>query len=193
MYTAFGAGIGVTLVNLAGYSLLRPALTRLGEVSLVDGNILHRLGSFRTVLNILRVHPWLGLGLSAGGASTTTSYLDYRAFGTELLSTPDNAFLRVAADSGLLGLSAIAALMGSVLLSLFLAYQRTKNPTARGFLWATLLGVVAFVGQGFVFDALSWRNVVLVFWVIVGLGMRVAVGSCTRGWSGGQDETLECA
>lgn len=170
---SLGVITGVALVSLRGYSMLDYAWARFSEMSYTtDINVVHRLRSYDTVLNILKVHPWLGLGLGAGG---NTEYLNYRASGTELLNTPDNGFLKVAADSGLLGLTAMIGLMASVTLSLFILYQRIRDPMTKSFVFAVLLAVIGFIAQNFVFDALLWRNVTLVFWILVGLGMRAAL------------------
>ncbi len=147
-------------------------------------SVSQRIAYWETAYRIYEDAPWLGIGLGNFTFFFEEKLPDRPLFPTpELLFkltpaegrnqvvVPKNMFLRVLAETGLLGTSAFLAFLVGVLgcaLYLFLGAQ----PEARFFGQAGLLGLVVFIGVAFSVDSFAVPNM----WVLFGLvtaGARV--------------------
>jgi len=100
--------------------------------------------SYRTSIDRWSEHPITGEGLG--------SYLQY----TEQYhqkGTPDGWYIRLLAESGLLGLLAFILLVGGLLWTLSRGYLLESEPLPRAIVYGALLGVVAMLINAFLIDS----------------------------------------
>ncbi len=136
-----------------------------------------RLAYWETAYLIYAAHPWLGIGLGNYTFYFQDALPDRPLFpnpellfkltpetGRNLLVTPKNLFVRLLAETGLLGtamfLAFLVAVVGCVLYLLYSPQQ-----TARAMGLAGLLILVVFVGVSFSVDSFANPNM----WVSFGL------------------------
>jgi len=136
-----------------------------------------RVAYWETAYRIYEDYPWLGIGLGnytfyfeeklPDRPLFPTPELTYKFTpeeGRNRVAVPKNMFVRILAETGLLGTSAFLAFLIGVLgcaLYLFL----TSNPEARYLGQAGLLGMVVFIGVAFSVDSFAVPNM----WVLFGL------------------------
>ena len=131
-----------------------------------DPSIRMRLRNWTLAIDRWSEHPFAGEGLG--------SYLTY----TEQYNqpgTPDGWYVRVLAESGLLGLLAFMLLVGALLWALFRAYVQETRLLPRAIVYGAALGVIAMLVNAFLIDSFVSYKIMGVFWMIVGVGTRVAV------------------
>ena len=85
----------------------------------------------------------------------------------------DRAF-RLLAESGLLGLLAFVMLAGGLLWMLLWTYSQDRRPLPRAIVYGAALTVVAVSASAVLVDTFVAYKIMGVFWMIVGVGTRVA-------------------
>jgi len=136
-----------------------------------------RLAYWETAYLIYEAHPWLGVGLGNYTFYFQDALPDRPLFpnpellfkltpeaGRNQVVTPKNLFVRLLAETGLLGtgmfLAFLMAVAGCVLFLLF-----SPQPAARSMGLAGLLSLVVFIGVSFSVDSFANPNM----WVVFGL------------------------
>ena len=125
-----------------------------------------RLRNWTLAIDRWSTHLFAGEGLG--------SYLRYTTQYNEP-GTPDGWYIRLLAESGLLGLLAFMLLVGGLLWTLFRAYVRETRPLHRAIVYGAALGVIAMLVNAFLIDSFVSYKIMGVFWMIVGVGTRIAV------------------
>ena len=136
-----------------------------------------RIAYWETAYRIYEDNPWLGIGLGnytfyfeeklSDRPLFPTPELLYKftpAEGRNRVVVPKNLFVRILAETGLLGAAAFLAFVVGILgcaLYLFMASQ----PEARYLGQAGLLGLVVFIGVAFSVDSFAVPNM----WILFGL------------------------
>jgi O-antigen ligase len=111
-------------------------------------------------------HPLLGTG-TAHYRYLAKRYGDYDG-------TPDNGYLRILAENGILGLGAMIAVFAALLKGLFRCVREATGPDFR----ASLAAVLAASFSGFYVDmitcdALQFPLTRLTFWMLAGVAMSL--------------------
>jgi O-antigen ligase len=143
----------------------------LREAFLNDPSIRMRLRNWSVAIERWSGHPIAGEGLG--------SYLQYTEQYNEP-GTPDGWYIRLLAESGLIGLLAFMLLVGGLLWTLFSAYIQETRPLPRAIVYGAALGVIAMLVNAFLIDSFVSYKIMGVFWMIVGVGTRVAVEGPAR-------------
>lgn len=123
-----------------------------------------RLFAWRTALDRIIEHPWLGMGLGTFGGSSAAFFGYHRLW-------VDNFYLQLAAEGGLILLGAFLWLLLRVGKGLVASHQATKDPF--------LSAVVAGVFGGCV--AVAFANITASVWetLVVGAGFWFLAGLAT--------------
>ncbi|MBI2174383.1 MAG: O-antigen ligase family protein [Candidatus Omnitrophica bacterium] len=126
--------------------------------------------NWQAAVGMIQDQPLLGHGLNTFMAN----YLDYWVGGERQPRYAHNCYLQVAAETGLIGLSAFLALLGFLFWTLFRGLRRVES-SFRLPLVAYMGGLLAFVlHAGIDTNFYSLRQAVL-FWVLAGLAIGLTV------------------
>lgn len=121
----------------------------------------HRSASYKTVGNILRKYPLFGVGLG----NYPQVHEKYRAQGTSsVFKTPDNIYLRLLSETGIIGLISFLAF---IIYWLFRLWQRRNNL----FEFSILAGLVGFLVNQMAADLFYWTAPQVAFWMLFGIGI----------------------
>jgi len=131
---------------------------QLGKSGDEDPSLATRLQDYEELDNLLGPHPWFGRGPDA-----LDTYVARDGGGLIL----DNQYLLLVAETGVLGLAAMIALLASTAGA---ATRRIRTTTTERGLWvAALSSVVAFGLMGATFDVLRFSQATSIFMIVVGL------------------------
>lgn len=140
--------------------------------------------SLPTAQNRLKLSPDTELTLDPGGAARVDVWQNalHHFYQNPIIGTgyssigtgADNQYLRTLAETGLLGLAALLALIGYVIWRLFDASRRMINLVDRLFLLSLVAGIGGVMGQAILIDILDSSKVALFLWFLVGLGLVIA-------------------
>lgn len=174
------------------YALIRlPTFSATLEAGLSAGAIVERLGNFLLLLNIIREQPLFGIGPGHYGV-----YWGRAIHGDEQYSpgyTPNMDFLKVFAETGVIGFILILGLLG-FFVRLFARARHAIPAQERPHYWAFFLGTLAIMLNmtiGYeLLHAFFWINIgVLLYLVdrssapapqVSGLAASLELGSATR-------------
>jgi O-antigen ligase len=126
----------------------------------------HRLKSFITIKNIVNDYPLFGVGFG----NYPQVHEKYMAEGVvKEAPSPDNMYLRLLADTGIVG--------GLVFLSflVFWLFQLWKN-RADIIIWAIFCGMIGFLINMLAADLFFWTIPQFSFWLLFGLGVNIING-----------------
>ena len=130
-----------------------------------DPSLALRLRNWRLAVDHWVLRPLVGDGL--GG------YLRYtQQYG--MPGTPDGWYIRVLADTGLIGLLAFVLLMAALLWTLLRAFQLETQPLRRAIVYGAALALVATSVSAILVDTFVSYKIMGVFWMIIGVGTRIA-------------------
>lgn len=141
----------------------------------------HRIVSWRIGWNIIRRHPWFGLGPE----HIKLRYEDYvppdvqRPLPEGWYGHLHNIYLHYAAERGLPALAALLWLLGKMLWDMRRALTRASRPT-RWVLHAALASIIAILVEGFFELNLGDTEVLTVFLTIIGFGYVAAEQNSTE-------------
>lgn len=188
---------GVLLVWLL--SLRDPRLAEIFHLSRVENiyELGHKLKFGERViywalgLQVFAAYPLLGVGLGGAGFYVPDFLPTYAWHLPEVVNAlvlrdfvinVKNLWLRLLAETGLLGFVAFIAFLLVLFLGAWLLHrQKEKLPRTLG--WMGMLAVVALLGEGFSLDSFAFPY----YWVALGLI------AATVSWSDGGDEAMKSA
>jgi O-antigen ligase len=138
-----------------------------------------RFGYGETAFNVYKSHPVIGVGLGnfafyfeeelpdrPVAAIPEILRLITPEEGRNRLITPKNFYMRVLAESGVVGLGTFLVFLFAILgCAIFLWLSPRRNPGARFWGIAGILGVISFLLVAFTFDSFAIPNM----WVVFGL------------------------
>ncbi len=133
-----------------------------------------RLAQYRTAVNVLRVHPWLGVGWG----NFTRVFDEYRDPSTPSSQefparTTENMLLMLAVETGIVGLVAGVSLLGGLLVAAARACRRGPGPATRALAFACGLSLAGLMINMTVWDALNDPTIRLLFWTVAGLALAL--------------------
>lgn len=140
------------------------------EAFATDLSLALRLRNWRLAIDHWLARPLAGDGLG-GYLSYTRQY--------DLPASPDGWYIRMLADTGVIGLVAFLLLMAGLLWSLVAAYARETRPLRRAIVYGAALGLVATLVSAVLVDTFVSYKIMGVFWMIVASGTRVAADAET--------------
>ncbi|HMF94607.1 MAG TPA: O-antigen ligase family protein [Vicinamibacterales bacterium] len=129
-----------------------------------DPSLALRLRNWSFAIDHWRARPWAGDGLG-GYLSYTRQY--------DLPASPDGWYIRVLADTGVLGLAAFLLLIGALAWVLFAGVRRETVAMRRAIVYAAALAVVAASVSAVLVDTFVSYKIMGMFWTIVACGTRV--------------------
>jgi len=128
-----------------------------------SGSYQHRTKSYVTVYNILKDHPLLGVGFG----NYINVYKKYMVKGVDVDNpTPDNMYLRILSDTGIVG---AAAFFGFIIFWMHKLWKKRNNPIV----WAIFCGLIGFLINQFAADLMLWTATQFVFWMLLGFGVGI--------------------
>lgn len=134
-----------------------------------------RIGIYRNTLNMIKQHPFLGVGIN----TFSRNYGKYRLAKVEETNpTADgyyahNNFLHMAGEVGLLGLGAFLVFLFLIFKDIWLSFRRNKNYFLRVFSISIFAALSAYLINGFTETNLYYSRIVMVFWFLLGLGQAL--------------------
>lgn len=126
----------------------------------------HRLKSFVTVKNIVKDYPLFGVGF--GNYPQVHEKYMVQGVVKEAL-TPDNMYLRLLADTGIIGGLVFSSFL------VFWLFQLWKNRN-NVIIWAIFCGMIGFLINMLAADLLFWTIPQFAFWMLLGLGVNMING-----------------
>ncbi len=140
-----------------------------------DAGVMDRWAMWQAALGMIRDRPVLGHGLNTFMAN----YLTYWVGGEQQPRYAHNCYLQVAAETGLVGLTAFLSLLASLFACLVRAIRRVGEPH-RVLLLGMCAGLVAFAVQaGLDTNFYSLRQAAL-FWVLAGVAIGLSEQPATN-------------
>jgi O-antigen ligase len=130
-----------------------------------DLSLALRLRNWRLAFEHWLARPFFGDGLG-GYLSYTRQY--------DLPASTDGWYLRVLADTGVVGLVAFALLMAALVWVLARRVREEAEPLRRAIVYAAALAVTAASVSALLVDTFVSYKIMGVFWTIVACGTRVA-------------------
>jgi putative inorganic carbon (HCO3(-)) transporter len=133
-----------------------------------QGSAYGRIGLAQTALAIIKDHPWVGIGLNNYMLVSPQYYA--RALAPQIPFVVHNAFLLIAAETGLVGLMAFLCLLASLLLRAWQIIDQAPNDTV----WIAGVGIFCgFIALGLHsmtdYALLGSPQVFTQFWLLGGL------------------------
>ena len=132
-----------------------------------DPSIAMRLRNWNLAVEHWSARPLTGDGLG--------SYLRYSEQYNQA-GSPDGWYVRLLAESGLLGLLAFMMLTGGLLWMLLQAYAKETRPLPRAIVYGAALSVVAMLVNALLIDSFVSYKIMGAFWMVVGVGTRTSAG-----------------
>lgn len=129
-----------------------------------DPSIAMRLRNWNLAIERWSARPMTGEGLG--------SYLQYSEQYNQA-GSPDGWYVRLLAESGLLGLLSFVLLTGGLLWMLLQTYAQDTRPLPRAIVYASALTVVAMLVNALLIDSFVSYKIMGAFWMVVGVGTRV--------------------
>jgi len=130
-----------------------------------DPSLALRMRNWSEAIDHWRARPFVGDGL--GGYLAYTRQYD-------LPASPDGWYVRVLADTGVLGLVAFLLLIAALCWTLFGRARREADRMRRAIVYAAALAVVAASVSAVLVDTFVSYKIMGMFWTIVACGTRVA-------------------
>ena len=157
---------GLALVVLLGHKLGRQAGIILGLSRDFDSGWFDRTGMWATAVNMIRVRPWLGLGLN-------TFMMNYMHFVVGKAREPKyahNTLLQITAETGLIGAALFVAFVAAALWVWIRAARRTSNTDPnRWLLVGPICALAAFLLHSLAETSFYSLRHASLFWVLAGL------------------------
>jgi O-antigen ligase len=155
----------VALVTSFNVDVIRQTFT-------TDPSLALRLRNWRFAIDHWLARPFFGDGLG-GYLSYTRQY--------DLPASPDGWYVRVLADTGVVGLVAFVLLIAALLWMLIRSVRSEPRPLQRAIVYGAALAVVAASVSAVLVDTFVSYKIMGVFWTIVACGTRVAAGPGAAG------------
>jgi len=128
-----------------------------------------RISIYRNSLNMIKHHPFLGVGLN----TFSKNYLQYKLPEKENAKTGDtiyahNNFLHMAGEIGLFGLAAFIWLLVRLFSSASHIYKKLKDNFLKNLSLCLAAGLTAFMINGLTETNLYYSRVSILFWFLAG-------------------------
>lgn len=147
----------VALLNIAVPKIRHRILARFDVANTwTEVKTAQRTHSYQTVWRMLKEKPIFGFG----PRQFERVYLNYSKH-EHPYETPDNQYLRILAENGLVGFFAFLSLLGLVLM---MAVRNRGTPVG----WGRLSAMVNFMSAMVFLDALYWPALQMMFWILIG-------------------------
>ena len=127
-----------------------------------------RLAQYTTTLNVLKDHPFLGLGFG----TFTRQFQLYKSANTPagyIANTTENFYLMVACETGIIGLIAFLFLLTLLLRAIHRTKHNTQHPAQRDLCLSCLSALSGFLFDMATWDALNQPTLRRTFWIITAL------------------------
>ena len=165
IYTILGRlGLESTFVEIEELAIKRALnLTSLQEAEA------YRISQYGTVYNTLSVSPLLGIGFG----NFHLIFEKYKHISTPAdsqLTTTDNMYLMVLAETGVIGLCIFLILVVLLAQQLRSAHNNMKSQKERDFVWMVMSALCGFFVNMATWDALNHPAIRMTFWIIAGIG-----------------------
>jgi O-antigen ligase len=159
---------GITCLILIGLTFFGPDVILSRLTSDDQGSAYSRLPLAQTALAIIRDHQWVGVGLN--NYTLVSPQYDARAIADQSPLVVHNAFLLIAAETGLVGLAPFLTFLAILLTQAWRIVDRAPDDTV----WVAGVGILsAFVALALHsmadYDLLRSTQVFTQFWIIAGL------------------------
>jgi len=167
------------LLFVAGSAWFRSERAGIGWLGRRDAGTEYRLMMWRDGMRLAMEHPLLGIGMDTvekrGRELQIAAYEKYPNLKSHFHST----YIQIAAECGVLALAAWVWLLGAILMALWKSWKQNPAglPFERGVALGLLAAVAGFIAISVVHYTLGDAELMVVFWVMVGLGMYSEIGS----------------
>jgi O-antigen ligase len=135
------------------------------QVFATDLSLALRLRNWRVAIEHWLARPFVGDGLG-GYLSYTRQY--------DMPASTDGWYVRLLADSGVVGFTAFVLLMAALVWILAARVRTETDPLRRAIVYGAALAVVAASTSAVLVDAFVSYKIMGMFWTIVACGTRVA-------------------
>jgi putative inorganic carbon (HCO3(-)) transporter len=140
-----------------------------------------RLMHWRTAINMIKAHPFVG----AGTNSFCSSYQHFRSPGDHYVGWyAHNSWLQLAAETGFLGSALVLVLIGMVFRSCWQAFRKTQSAYLSAVLLGLCTGLIGYCFAACWDSSLQYSNPAVFFWTM--LGLTAAASRCYPVASGEQ-------
>ena len=131
-----------------------------------------RLSMYRNTLNMIRHHPFIGVGIN----TFSKNYARYKLSEPENGKTPNsiyahNSYLHMTGETGLLGLGAFFCLIFVLFKNCAGIYPRLKDGYYRIVLLSISACLLAFLINGLTETSFYYPRVVMIFWYLAGFAL----------------------
>ncbi len=131
-----------------------------------------RLSMYKNALNMIRHHPFIGVGTN----TFSKNYAKYKLPESENAKTPDtiyahNSYLHMTGETGLLGLGVFLWLLFVLFKNCAHIYRRLKDQYLRIVLLSVSAGLFAFLINALTETSFYYPRVVIIFWYLAGLAL----------------------
>jgi hypothetical protein len=131
-----------------------------------------RISQYRTVANVILMHPALGVGFG----NFTRVYDIYRHHSSPSVErwparTTENMYLMTVAETGLIGLAGFLALLAAVMKFAILLGRRLPLGPERALVFSILVAMAALLVNMTTWDALNEPTIRILFWTFAGVIM----------------------
>ena len=136
----------------------------------------YRISQYSTVYNTLSVSPLLGIGFG----NYHLSFEQYKHISTPAdsqLTTTDNMYLMILAETGIVGLCIFLLLIILLVQHFRTAHNNMKTQKERDFVWMVMSALCAFLINMATWDALNHPAIRMTFWILVGIGFCPIISS----------------
>jgi len=147
-----------------------------------------RIGIYLNVINMIKHHPFAGIGIN----TFCRSYNNYRVpevekiFPTNTSLYAHNNFLHMAAEVGLLGLGVFLVFLVSVFRAFWFSYKKNPEPFLKALSISLFAALLAYLINGLTETSLYYSRIVMVFWLIVGIGLALKKDTQTNSFNNAQ-------
>ncbi|MFH1478504.1 MAG: O-antigen ligase family protein [Candidatus Omnitrophota bacterium] len=125
----------------------------------------HRTGAYLVTWNMLRHHPFVGIGLN-NFRLVFNEYSSLRL--PHELMIPDSVYLMHLAETGVIGSVGFIIFLESIIKRSFLCYKKSEGYRKEMFS-VVLIGFTAMLFNVNTFDAFLWKTSFYLFWLVIGL------------------------
>ena len=141
-----------------------------------------RVLMWKAAVQIFADHPIVGIGQDEFGLVYNRDYISPQAKERPVDPNnprsghghPHNNLLKVLSERGLVGIAGFLLVHGFVLLQLYRAFRRAKNPNAYMFAFAAILVFVGVQMEGLTDTNLQISQIVRTYWFLLGLCFAAA-------------------
>ncbi|MFH1202032.1 MAG: O-antigen ligase family protein [Candidatus Omnitrophota bacterium] len=151
---------------IASTSIQNPQIKRLGWQGLV-GWFHYRGVRFSTTFKMFKDHPFFGVGLN-NYRPLFDKYHVSKCVAYEF-KIPDNMYLMILGETGLLGFSLFLVFIFFLLKGAFKTMPLIRDDSLKEFLLVTMAALIGILVNMFTYELFYWTEPMYQFWILVGL------------------------